>query len=97
MLISDMPVTPEEWESGAAYTPLAKGILSFLRENFPMGYSANEVWNMLPEIGREHGFDGDSMPPYAVEEALAGLADTHIETKELKNETATERYYRAIN
>ena len=91
-----MPVTPEEWESGAAYTPLAKAILSFLRENFPMGYSANEVWNMLPEIGREHGFNGD-MPLSAVEKALAGLSGIHIETKELENETSTERYYRAVN
>lgn len=93
-----MPVTPEEWESGAAYTPLARGMLSFLRENSPMGYSANEMHNMLPEIGAMRGFDGITVPLSAVKEALVRLvADAQLESKELENEMASERYYRATN
>ena len=93
-----MPVTPEEWNSGVAYTPLAKGILSFLRENSPMGYSANELHNMLPDIGRVHEFNGDNIPSHVVEEALAGLAaDAQLESKELEVEASPERYYRAAN
>ena len=93
-----MPVTPEEWESGTAYTPLAKGILSFLRENSPMGYSAKEVYSMLPDIGRVHGFNGDSILPRVVSETLAGLAsDAQLESKELEDETSSDRYYRAAN
>lgn len=93
-----MPVTPEEWESGVAYTPLANGMLSFLRENAPMGYSANEMHDMLPQIGAIHEFDWTNMPLSAVKEALARLvADAQLESKELENEMASERYYRATN
>lgn len=93
-----MPVTPEEWESGAAYTPLAKGILSFLRENSPVGYSVLELYNMLSSIGDVHGFDGSNILFGAVQETLAGLAaDAQIESKKLKTEKSTEKYYRAVN
>lgn len=93
-----MPVTPEEWESGVAYTPLAKGMLSFLRENSPMGYSADELFNMLSDIGRVHGFDMQRIRPHIVEETLDGLAaDEQIESKEMEDEMASKRYYRATN
>lgn len=93
-----MPVTPDEWESGVAYTPLAKGLLSFLRENSPMGFSADELFNMLSDIGRVHGFDAQRTKPHVVEEALDGLAaDEQIESKELEGETSSKIYYRATN
>ena len=93
-----MPVTPEEWDSGTAYTPLAKGILSFLRENSPMGYSAIELYNMLHNIGLVHGFNGRDIQLPVVKESLAVLAaDAQLEYKELEYEKSTERYYRAAN
>ena len=93
-----MPVTPEEWDSGVAYTPLAKGLLSFLRENSPMGYSADELFSMLPDIGRVHGFVTQIIELPAVESVLNGLAtNKQIESKELKGETSSETYYRATS
>lgn len=98
MNISGMPVTPDEWDSGVAYTLLAKGILSFLRENSPMGYSANELFNMLPDIGRVHGFGGRPISDIDFVESLNGLVDAEqIESKELEDETSSVTYYRAIN
>lgn len=93
-----MPVTPEEWESGAAYTPLTKGILSFLRENSPMGYSADEIFGLLPDIGRVHEFNGDNTQLSAIVKALDTLVvDEQLELKELETETAPEKYYRSVN
>ena len=98
MNISGMPVTPDEWESGVAHTLLAKGILSFLRENAPMGYSANELFDMIPDIGRVHGFGGRSISDIDVVESLNGLVDAEqIESKELEGETSSETYYRATD
>ena len=93
-----MPVTPEEWESGVAYTPLAKGLLSFLRENSPMGFSFAELFRIRSDIGSAHGFDAQGISPTAVTKALDGLlAKEHIESKELEDETSTSTYYRATN
>lgn len=98
MNISGMPVTPEEWDSGASYTLLAKGIRSFLRENSPMGYSANELYAMLSDIGYVHGFNALTISHTDVVESLNGLVkDEQIESKKLEGETSSETYYRAIN
>lgn len=98
MNISGMPVTPEEWDSGVAYTLLAKGILSFLRENSPMGYSADELYAMRSDIGRVHGFNGQTISQTVFVESLSGLVnDEQIEYKELKGETSSQTYFRAIN
>ena len=93
-----MPVTPQEWESGVAYTSLAKGLLSFLRENSPMGYSADELFNVLDDIGSVYEFEARNIQPHVVEKALEVLvADEQLESKELKDETASKRYYRATD
>lgn len=94
-----MPVTPEEWESGVAYTPLAKGFLSFLRENEPMGFSAEELFKMRAGISLEHRFDAHHTELGDVERALDGLVtEGKIESKELKNEeTLPIIYYRVID
>ena len=98
MNISGMPVTPDEWDSGAAHTLLAKGMLSFLRENAPMGYSASELFDMLPDIGRVHGFIGQTISHTDVVESLNGLVDDEqLESKELEGETSSETYYRATD
>lgn len=92
-----MPVTPEEWESGVAYTPLAKGLLSFLRENSPMGFSAEELFKMRSEISLEHKFDVRHTELGDVERALDGLAtDGKIESKNMDGGGIfPKRYYRA--
>lgn len=96
MNILNMPVTPEEWESGVAYTPLANGILSFLRENSPMGYSVRDLLDKLPTIGLVHEFDGNDIPPNDVQDTLNGLiANMHVESRELRSETSLNTYYRA--
>ena len=93
-----MPVTPEEWDSGKTHTPLARVILSFIRENSPTGYSADEILSQMPEIGRAHGFHYDTLTVSVVEKALAGLVtDGELESKELGNGESTDTYYRAAN
>ena len=92
-----MPVTPEEWEGGVAYTPLANGILSFLRENSPMGYSVSDLVDKMSDIGMVHGFNGNVVVPHNVIAVLRGLIDDeHVESKELKTETSFTTYYRAV-
>ena len=93
-----MPVTPEEWDSGVAYTPLAKGLLSFLRENSPMGYSADELHHILGDIVRVHNLGVRQFQYYELQNVLDGLAaDGQIESKNLEDETESKTYYRVTN
>lgn len=84
-----MPVAGEDRDKAAAYSPLAKTILAFLRMNSKNGYALEELYSMCCNPGHDKATLG------SVKEALNELVSKmDVRTKYLNSKDGLKMYYR---